>query len=246
MDGRAVQEIRELAELAGVKTIEVAGETFATRELHRMPLPQRRKEEPVERLDVGSLTAIRDYLAVQRDGCTPETHFIHVEGPAGVRIVGTLLDQGETNQRHTYLTARVKTDAFPWERFLASEEMIIGLQARFAETEDRARLIDIVGNLTADEKLKVADDGMTQRVTVKAGIAHLENKSVDNPFLLAPYRTFREIDPPRSPFIARLKSTGGQIQAGLFEADGGRWQIEAVERIRAWLLENVEGWRVIG
>lgn len=242
MDGTAVNELAALVRAAEARIVTDEGleEVFSTRPLHRLPLPERRREEKVDEIHVGSLSAIVDYLAVQKDGLSPETHFVHVEGPRSVRIVGSLLGQGETNQRHNYLTALVKTTPFPWGDYISTEDMIIGCQARFAPTPDRDRLFRLLGNLVSEESLRVEDDGVTQRATAKSGVARVEDVSVENPFDLAPFRTFREIEPPASPFVLRLRRVEGGFRAALFEADGGAWEVEAVNRIRGWVHDQLE------
>jgi len=72
---------------------------------------------------------------------------------------------------------------------------------------------------------------------VRKGGACLEAAAVPNPVMLAPYRTFPEVEQPASPFVLRLKQgpEGGRPSLALFEADGGKWQLEAVKRVRTYL-----------
>ena len=63
---------------------------------------------------------------------------------------------------------------------------------------------------------------------------------------LCPFRTFREVVQPESEFILRLDDKG---RVGLFEADGGRWKMEAKANIAAYfedaLADEVEAGKVI-
>lgn len=53
---------------------------------------------------------------------------------------------------------------------------------------------------------------------------------------LRPYRTFREVEQPASEFVFRLRSLNGEVPwCALFEADGGKWKLDAVLKIKAWL-----------
>ena len=64
---------------------------------------------------------------------------------------------------------------------------------------------------------------------------------------LAPYRTFPDVAQPESTFILRMKG-GSEHQAptaALFEADGGKWALMAVERIAEHLSIELEGWTVL-
>lgn len=235
MDGTAVTAIESLARSAHQKTVEVEGVTYSTHQLHHVP---RRREEGVDVIELSSLQGVVDYLELQEDGLSTDTHFIHVEGPRAVRVVGPLLGQGETNQRHVYMTAKVRSDPFPFGAPQTREDMQILLQTRFIANEDRARALNIIGNLATEESVRQEDDGMTQRVTVKDGVARLGEKVVENPFLLAPFRTFPEVQPPESPFVLRLQKMQHGIHTLLIEADGGAWKIDAVARIAEWLSER--------
>ena len=110
----------------------------------------------------------------------------------------------------------------------------------FLATEPQRQLLSIVGNLKDSNTTKFKDDGVTQEVTVKAGIARVEEVDLPNPVLLQPYRTFLEIDQPESAFVFRLKTgPAGAPECALFEADGGAWRLAAIGRIRDWIKEMV-------
>lgn len=83
---------------------------------------------------------------------------------------------------------------------------------------------------------------MTQKATVKTGIASKGEAIVPNPVILKPYRTFVEVDQPLSQFVFRMKQDKYDgIQCALFEADGGAWKIEAMKSIKEYLKEQLEG-----
>ena len=61
---------------------------------------------------------------------------------------------------------------------------------------------------------------MSQKTTIKTGAENLSEVKVPNPVVLAPYRTFSEVDQPESKFIFRLESGKEDTPlAALFEAD---------------------------
>jgi hypothetical protein len=63
---------------------------------------------------------------------------------------------------------------------------------------------------------------------------------------LAPYRTFREVDQPVSDFVFRLRGRHeGTPMCALFEADSGRWKLDAVSAVATWLSKNIEGIPVV-
>ncbi|MNW60692.1 hypothetical protein D3C74_386970 [compost metagenome] len=70
--------------------------------------------------------------------------------------------------------------------------------------------------------------GMTQSVVAKTGVATVEDVKVPNPVLLAPYRTFVEVEQPESSFVFRMKDGPS---AALFEADGGAWRNDVIANV---------------
>jgi hypothetical protein len=90
------------------------------------------------------------------------------------------------------------------------------------------------------------DDGVSQRTTVKQGVALKETVTVKGRVTLRPYRTFREIEQPASTFVFRLQSHEGAVPAcGLFEADGGTWKLDAVLAIKTWLAAKTLGMPIV-
>lgn len=55
---------------------------------------------------------------------------------------------------------------------------------------------------------------------------------------LKPYRTFREMDQPESPFVLRVWKDNEGVRLAVFEADGGAWKIKARENAAARLREK--------
>jgi len=97
---------------------------------------------------------------------------------------------------------------------------------------------------------RLTSPGVSQSVTARAGLARVAEVPVTNPVTLRPYRTFAEVEQPASPFILRLKRKDGEMpQCALFEADGGKWKIEAIQNIaralRVLTAELPEGMREI-
>ncbi|MDF9627266.1 hypothetical protein P5775_32030, partial [Bacillus cereus] len=81
---------------------------------------------------------------------------------------------------------------------------------------------------------EIGDDGVSQAVTVKTGVASRGNAKVPNPVQLSPYRTFVEVKQPESKFVFRMREGA---RCGLFEADGGAWKLEAMNNIKEYLNE---------
>lgn len=192
-----------------------------------------------EALAVYTLGALRDYLTANRDALDVARLVVHVVSPQLVRLVGPI--QARARNREAYVQAQAAnlTDNF-LGKFMAIDEFIVGLQTRFADEGARADVLRLFGNVKHEGVKTLSDDGVTQTVTAKAGVVLANDVAVPNPVTLTPYRTFREVLQPASPFALRVNgSASGALSVGLFEADGGAWRITAVERIRGWLAAEL-------
>jgi hypothetical protein len=243
MDGTAVNAIRDIAqEAADTKIIGVGGRSYSTRELIPVKAPT-----PKE-ISIDTLTGVVDYLVGNPDKLDLSGIIVTVDGPTTVSVRSKLTD--EFQQRHTYLAASWPDIGFRFGQFYEVESFIILLQAHFMDNRpasdmpegmaadflsDRAKILRLVGNITDGATRNYNDDGVTQQVTAKVGITRVEGVAVPNPVLLIPYRTFPEIVQPKSNFIFRMKAGEQKPGCALFEADGGRWKIEAVASIKQWL-----------
>ena len=67
----------------------------------------------------------------------------------------------------------------------------------------------------------------------------LNGSGCPDPVLLAPFRTFPEIDQVPSQFIFRMRENRG-VEMALFEADGGAWEMETIQRIKIYLESQIK------
>lgn len=248
MDGTFVERLRELAQAAagGEVLFENAeGEAFTTIPTHRLPKEHAPDEPGV--LKVHSLQGLVDYIAANRDELVGAECMVHVVSPTCVRIVSKLQPRAT---RFTYLEAEALDHVKGWtEQWMSLETAIIGLQARFTGAGDRARVLRVLGNVTEKAEINVEDDGVSQHVTTRAGTTGLKEESpVPNPVMLAPYRTFSEVQQVQSPYLLRMRTgmnSGQQSQVALFAADGGAWELEAVQNVAAWLKDQVGDFAIL-
>lgn len=218
------------------KVIGVEGdEDFFTRPVFRAPLQQFQKDPQPATLGLHSLTALVSYIKSCLSHDETDFSFIHIESPTKVSVLTALY--GESQQRDVLISATYDTAAFPWGVFQNSEEFNVFMQARFEQTEGQVAVLRVVGNIKEESVRQTADDGITQSVIGKQGIAMAQELKVPNPVNLQPFRTFPEVDQPESPFILRLKQGNPLPQSALFEADGGAWVNVARERIRKFLAD---------
>ena len=173
--------------------------------------------------------------------------FVHVESPTRVELYSAL-DHERRREHMVEVVANVPE--FTFERFFEHEQFCINLQSKFVDCEetDRALLLKFAGTVESGTVAEYGDDGVSQKATVKTGIASKGEAVVPSPAVLMPYRTFVEVQQPTSSFIFRMRDSHNSIECALFEADGGAWRIEAMESIKAYLkeqLKDVEGFTVI-
>ncbi len=91
-----------------------------------------------------------------------------------------------------------------------------------------------VSNLTSViDFMKANIDGVQDKLLIQVSSPRV----VPNPVILAPYRTFPEIEQVESKFIFRMQEGPN---AALYEADGGAWKNEAMRRIKEYLVENLK------
>ena len=140
-------------------------------------------------------------------------------------------------RRATFAVATAPSWKHAFGNFLDHESFVIWLKTGFAATEDRERLLRIASNLSGERVTVSVDDGLSQQATVRRGVQIKETTIIQAAYILAPYRTFLELEQPESAFVFRLHNgrEDDPPLCALFEADGGAWAIEAAKRIELHL-----------
>ena len=82
---------------------------------------------------------------------------------------------------------------------------------------------------------KIANTALQEKVDKELEKV-LDNILDPNPVTLRPYRTFNEVEQPASQFVFRINKLAN---LALFEADGGKWKLEAVESIANYLKNEL-------
>lgn len=223
------EALEYLVGLGETEVLEIDGKKFTTNQVYKVKDPV-----PAE-LGVTTLTALVDYIKNDIDPKYGEKLLMHVKSPERVILYSTLR---EDKERETYIEAKaLLPDNIYFNDFLDTERFNIMLQSSFIDGKDRALLLKVVGNIKDSVVKQVGDDGVSQSATIKTGVASVHDVVVPNPVILAPFRTFPEIEQPESKFIFRMQSGPA---AALFEADGGAWRNEAMSRIKKYLEEQLK------
>lgn len=231
------EALQYIVSLSAPTMVTVNGSDYINRDMRRLP-----KELTASPLSVHTLTAILDYISSGADECAEDDDsidrrfVIHVADHDSVYLYREL---NRDKARECLMKAECNTPMFPFGRWMDVETFIINMQTSFAPDGDRDKLIQLVGTVTADQGITLADDGVTQQVTARNGISLLKQVEVPNPVTLSPYRTFTEIQQPSSPFVFRVRRDGDIISAALFPADADAWKREAILGIRDWLAAEL-------
>ena len=230
--------VEKVLELAPVQVLEIGGRKYTSATVHRVSAPEAKV------LNFATLTGIKDYIEQNIDQIDRQQVMLHVSDFQTVSIIGPLF--GEFRQRETLVVAEAHSCGFEFGKWYEREAFQIGLMSSFLPTKMRDDVLRFVTGIVQSAEVKTADDGISQRVTAKTGIARVAEVDIPNPLTLQPYRTFPEAQQPESDFVFRVRTASDNaIGVALFEADGGRWKLQAALNIKEWLTENIPGVRVI-
>lgn len=227
-------------------TQEIDGHVYAPRPVYLVPEVVTKYPAPFA---IHTLAGVVDYLRENRDQLELEQLVVHVESPTVVRVVDRI--EGDvTRFRTSYVVANAEVvgatargPQFEFGAYHRPDTFLIGLLALFVPTPERDELVRVIGNLQGDQVQQATDDGVSQQVTVRSGVSLVAHKVVRPIQVLRPYRTFREVEQPESPFLLRIQRIEGDVnlpKVALFEADAGTWRLEAIEGVAGFLRKGLE------
>jgi hypothetical protein len=209
---------------------------FSSKVLHEITPSATPEPKPIA---VFTLEGFAELIRQEVDGAAVDFGdgvLIHVVNYDQVSLINRETD--EWGRRLALITAKpVQVDSFKFNTYLEQENFIIGVQAHFANSIDRDYVLRIASGLQKQASSLHEDDGISQKVTIKAGIAMVSNEMVKPRVGLSPIRTFPEVFPPASEFVFRIRAVSDQQppNLGLFEADGGKWKVETINAVRRHL-----------
>lgn len=231
-----------IIELAPPTTVDVDECTYATKDLWLVRPPL------LEGPKFSTLEALIGFLKADLDLGQGEKRYVHVASVTSVEILENQRDR--LGQRRVYAQAECTPCGMPIAVWLDPETFVIMGQSRLAPgpsfqgedpepASERDRLLRLASTIKATEIRVSADDGISQEVTVRQGVVATPWKTIPNPFHLAPFRTFNEVEQPFSPFILRLRKADDGAELALFECDGGGWRLTAISAIAAYLRNQI-------
>jgi len=237
MNDLAVPVIDRLMELAAAKLIEVDGFTYIDKDktctMFTPPVPA-----PVQ---VDTLAGFVQLLENRFEGFDPLVCMVHVYKYDTVLLTGEVSDKFGRRQIYVKAVAAKPERTFNFNQYYPQEEFNIALRSMFVQDDELNSLVALAGNIAKQSELKQVDDGFSQEVSAKSGIAMVKTVTIKPRVTLKLLRTFLEVEQPAGDYIFRVKSSEQQgNQCALFEADGGMWKLTAMQTIQAWLQQKIK------
>lgn len=229
--------IEKITELASPNIIEKDGFTYSDKSLKVVQQPR------VNTVNFRTLRGLVDTLKKEHDNFASPL-VVNVLSETEVEVYSAINSVDRT--REIPYHSEAETIHIDFNHKLDYESMMITLKSKFVETPELLELVKLIGTITDEKTNQTSDDGFSQTVIVKKGIA-LKGDQVIRPIVkLKPYRTFNEVEQPESEFLIRL-SEGGYV--AIYGADGGAWKLKArgniAEYLRNELSELIENGTLI-
>lgn len=225
--------IEKILDLHRPEVVGVDGRNYSTRVLSKIETPT-----PLP-INLQTLTGLVDYIKNNRDGLDLNSMTVHVEDYKSLQFFSPFAANNFC-ERAFVVNCEADVQQFPFERWMNVDEFNIKLMSMFTPAGDRDQLVKLMGNLCAETKLTLSDDGISQTVEGKTGVTTRGDITLSPIVDLAPFRTFAEVEQPMSKFLFRLRRDGQNVvSAALFEADGGAWRLQAMKNVAMFLGENL-------
>lgn len=187
-----------------------------------------RKYAPI--LELQTLKSLVDYLKSDNDFISDRKLVVVVDSFQKISVYDQVdFDNGKRPQ---LVSVKATVPVIPFSNWRDQEEFNIMLQSLFLDKNDRAVVLDFASHLKIEKGTEIQDNGISQLATVRDGVASLSKAKAPNPVTLTPYRTFSEVEQPSSQFVFRINS---MANLALFEADGGKWKLDAINNIANYL-----------
>lgn len=236
------EAIQYLVGLKENKIYDIGGDTYSDHELVRITPHVDRPHE----VKVNGLSSIAELIREENDifvGRLPI--YIRIIDAREVAIFTSYDDMMARDALY-----RCSCDAPSFHPgWMEHDEAIIKLRSIFVQdvdTSDLEYVMDLLSRVSKESSVTSSDNGISQTVEARQGVALSQRVKVRPIVRLTPYRTFLEVEQPTSEFLLRLDEDG---RVGLLEADGGRWKMDAKTEIAGFfdiaLKDLIESRKVV-
>lgn len=221
--------VNRIAEMAAPTIKEIDGSVYSSKELvhvvDKKPMPSC--------IDLTGLDSVCKMVRNEAEHVGLQI-FIQVKDYSSV-VVFTSLDSDE--DRLYLYKCKADTPAVSVDRFIPYEKAVIELRSLYIPNEDTDYLLNLLSSISNESRVTSTDNGVTQKVEAKAGIALSSMVTVKPRVTLRPFRTFIEVAQPESDFLLRISEKG---EVGLYQADGGVWKLEATRNVAAYFEKELK------
>ena len=221
--------VNRLMELAAPTIHEVDGSVYSNQE---MVLVQDKKPMP-RCIDLTGLDSICKMVRNEAEHVGLQI-FIQVKDYKSVTVF-TELDEDE--DRLYLYKCSADTPDVTMGYFMDYEKAVIELRSLYIPNNGTKYLLQLLGSISNESKVTTSDNGVTQKVEAKSGIALSSMVEIEPRVTLQPFRTFVEVAQPESEFLLRINDRG---QIGMFPADGGVWKLEATRNVAAYFEDKLK------
>lgn len=221
--------IEKIESMATPTTIKVGTKQYADKNMYFVTDEKNRPGS----IDVTGLDSISKLVRNEAEKIGLKL-FVQIESHNTVRVFTTY---DEDLERHTLYRCKADTPNVTIGRFMPYENAIIEIRSLYIPNNDTAYLLTLLSSISNESKVTSSDNGVTQKVEAKSGIALSSMVEVKPRVSLKPFRTFVEVEQPESDFLLRIDQSG---QIGLYSADGGVWKLEATRNIAAYFENDLK------
>ncbi|HLH36024.1 MAG TPA: hypothetical protein VKX41_15230 [Alloacidobacterium sp.] len=216
----------------------VNGQPYALREDGTLGAPVRdlAPQWTKPTLEVSTLAGfVAAYQAKMDD--RPDKVAIRIVGHRVVELVSQTAD--DYGRRHVWLRARYVDEVpFKFDSYYEPEKFLIDFRSSFYFNDNAVKVQQLCSTLSAENSVAVADDGMSQVVTVKTGTVVKNTVTLPADGVpLIPWRTFRDAAPVESKFLLRMKSVKDSLPlVALIDIDA-KWELDTMGSIKKYLSD---------
>lgn len=219
--------IDKIVSLKKTETFQINGQTYSDRDLTRIP-PHVDRPRCIEVSGLDSICKLIRTELAKLDTIV----FVQATAYNRVEVMTTYMADFSRNAIYE-ARADVPGLRAGWRE---REQALIELRSLFIPNDGTAYLLDLLSRMTNEESVATKDNGVTQTVEARQGVALKQVEEVKPRIALQPFRTFLEVAQPESEFLLRVDAEKG---IGFFEADGGVWKLEAKRNIVGYFEEHL-------
>ncbi len=221
--------VKAIQDSANTEILVVGEKSFSTKTVFNLPLPIEPRNPSV---GLVSLDSLLDYIKADAETLRTAGAFVVCDEDT---VTLQSKPQGENKQRDVFIKVDAGVQHFSFGQYMDLDALRLELLTKFSETVFRAQVLQFLSKITDSNVKTSEDDGISQTITVKAGIASYGQATVPSPIRLNPIRTFIEVEQPEGSFVLRLKAVKDSLpQAALYELHTN-WKRAAAVAVKGYL-----------